>query len=123
MTVTLLGTPVLMTRALLSLMGDPSPPSLAPCWWRSSSGSEPRAEGEAGAQETVVVGTQVADTRVPLPQPVMNNDKHCFECYGYDIIIDDKLKPWLIEVTLWAPLHGDEQELGGGVQLCRSAGR
>lgn len=32
-------------------------------------------------------------------QSVMHNDKHCFEMYGYDVMIDSNCKPWLIEVN------------------------
>lgn len=43
--------------------------------------------------QDIIIRTLLATSKI------MVNDKRCFELYGFDIMIDNSLKPWLIEIN------------------------
>jgi tubulin polyglutamylase TTLL9 len=55
-------------------------------------GLEPIEECFYNIQE-LVIKALIATSKI------MMNDRRCFELYGFDVLIDSKLKPWLVEIN------------------------
>lgn len=59
-------------------------------------------EGTRGSEETQRMFEAITFIMIhslKSVKDVIQNDKHCFECYGFDLLIDENLKPWLLEVS------------------------
>ena len=59
-------------------------------------------ESTRGKEEAAKLGRKIDAVLIHSLRSCQNsiiNDRHCFELYGYDVLIDDNLKPWLVEVN------------------------
>jgi tubulin polyglutamylase TTLL9 len=74
--------------------------------------------GAEAVQELFFEIQQVILYTLLAVQRVVIQDKHCYELYGFDILIDQSLKPWLLEVNGAPSLSADteaDHELKYGV--------
>jgi hypothetical protein len=74
------------------------------CWRRScrEPARPPACHPAAGADASNQLFADIQNLIIRAllaVQPAMINDRHAFELYGYDVLIDSGLKPWLLEVN------------------------
>ena len=43
-------------------------------------------------------------------QALLTHDKHCFELFGYDVMLDSDLRPWLLEVNAYPSLTASTKD-------------
>jgi tubulin polyglutamylase TTLL5 len=55
--------------------------------------------------KTIISIEHVVNNAVEMFVPFKNTN--CFECFGFDILIDNKLEPWLLEVNLTPAMSCD----------------
>eukprot|EP00047_Mylnosiga_fluctuans_P010918 m.18593 g.18593 ORF g.18593 m.18593 type:complete len:531 (-) comp3357_c0_seq2:999-2591(-) len=67
--------------------------------------------GRQAVQEMLRNIDNIILTSLHSVQKMMINDRHCFELYGFDVLLDGNLKPWLMEInaspSLTADTHSD----------------
>ncbi|KAH8330302.1 hypothetical protein KR067_000982, partial [Drosophila pandora] len=61
-----------------------------------------------------------AQTIISACRMFVPNGNNCFELYGFDILIDNSLKPWLLEINL-SPSMGVDSPLDTKVKSCLMA--
>ncbi|KAL4234903.1 putative tubulin polyglutamylase ttll9 [Mactra antiquata] len=74
--------------------------------------------GSDAAQEVFQGIDNIIIKSLQSVQKIIINDKHCFEMYGYDVLLDGNLKPWLIEINASPSLTAsgkDDYDLKYGV--------
>lgn len=55
--------------------------------------------------KTIISIEHIVNNAVDMFVPFKSSN--CFECFGFDILIDDKMEPWLLEVNLTPAMSCD----------------
>ena len=66
--------------------------------------------GDAAIEELFVNLEQIMIYAVKAVQKAIIQDPHCFELYGFDVMVDDQLRPWLLEVNASPSLSANTTE-------------